>query len=438
MARTIREARLETRTARDRLAARPEPHYRTVVPQLLAVGYKKRHAGEGGHWVARRYIGEDGRDGGRGSPYRVTTLGLADDYLDADGEKVLSFAQAQDKAREWAAPAAPREALTVAEALETYLLHLEKDSKSVGDARSRTRAHILPALGKTAISDLTTGSISKWHEKLARTPARVRSAKGAPLQFKKKTDEETTRRRRSTANRTLTVLKAALNFAWKGKHGPAPWRDVKPYASVDTARVRYLSIDEARRVINASPAAFRRLVRAALATGCRYGELAALNVGDFSPDSRTLHIRTSKSGKGRHVALADEGITLFEGLAAGRISSEPMLVRGDGTRWLSSHQGRPMAEVCKNAAIEPPANFHALRHTYASHAIMNGAPLFVVARNLGHSTTAMVEKHYGHLAPSYIAEAIRAAAPRFGAEEGIVTPLRPRHENAERKGPGGI
>ena len=45
---------------------------------------------------------------------------------------------------------------------------------------------------------------------------------------------------------------------------------------------------------------------------------------------------------------------------------------------------------------------------------MNGAPLMVVARNLGHADTRMVEKHYGHLAPSYIADAIRAAAPRFG------------------------
>lgn len=429
MARTIREARLETRTARDRLPARPEPHYRTVVPQSLALGYKKRAAGVPGFWVARRYIGEEGRDGGKGSPYRVTTLGLADDYADADGVSVLSFAGAQEKARSWAAPAsAPREPTTVGDVMAAYLTHLEKDSKSVGDARSRTLSHILPAFGKTAISDLTTASISKWHEKLARTPARVRSSKGAPFEFKKATDAETPRRRRSTANRTLTVLKAALNFAARGKTGPGPWRDVKPYGGVDTARVRYLSLNEGRQLINACPPAFRLLVRAALATGCRYGELTALNVGDFSPDSRTLHIRISKSGKGRHVVLADEGVELFEELTAGRLSSEPMLVRGDGTRWLSSHQGRPMAEACKNGGIEPAANFHALRHTYASHAIMNGAPLFVVARNLGHSTTAMVEKHYGHLAPSYIADAIRAAAPRFGAEEGIVTTLRVKEQ----------
>jgi integrase len=426
MARTVRESRLETRAARDRLKARPEPHYRTVIPQLLALGYKKRHPGVAGYWVARRYISEDGRVGVKGSPYRITTLGLADDYEDADGERVLSFAQAQEKARERAAAAAaPSGAMSVGDALEAYVLHLEKDSKSVRDARSRTRAHILPAFGKTAISDLTTAAISKWHEKLASTPARVRSSKGAPLQYKKTSDQETSRRRRSTANRTLTVLKAALNFAAKGKHGPTPWRDVKPYASVDTARVRYLSIDEAQRLIHACPPAFRLVVRAALATGCRYGELAALNVGDFSPDSRTLHIRTSKSGKGRHVALADEGVKLFERLVTGRASTVPMLERSDGTRWLSSQQGRPMAEACRNSQINPPANFHALRHTFASHAIMNGAPLFVVARNLGHSTTTMVEKHYGHLAPSYIAEAIRAAAPRFGyAEPDPVAPIR--------------
>jgi hypothetical protein len=45
---------------------------------------------------------------------------------------------------------------------------------------------------------------------------------------------------------------------------------------------------------------------------------------------------------------------------------------------------------------------------------MSGVPLLVVANNLGHADTRMVERHYGHLAPSYIADAIRAGAPKFG------------------------
>ena len=55
---------------------------------------------------------------------------------------------------------------------------------------------------------------------------------------------------------------------------------------------------------------------------------------------------------------------------------------------------------------------------------MAGMPLMVVARNLGHADTRMVEKHYGHLAPSYVADAVRKSAPKFGFKpERKVVPL---------------
>jgi integrase len=56
---------------------------------------------------------------------------------------------------------------------------------------------------------------------------------------------------------------------------------------------------------------------------------------------------------------------------------------------------------------------------------MNGMQLLVVARNLGHADTRMVEKHYGHLAPSHKRDAIRAGAARFGlVASSNVRPLR--------------
>ena len=59
--------------------------------------------------------------------------------------------------------------------------------------------------------------------------------------------------------------------------------------------------------------------------------------------------------------------------------------------------------------------------------VMAGVPLMVVARNLGHSDTKMVERHYGHMAPSFIVDAIRAGAPRFGIEPDTkVVPLPAR------------
>jgi integrase len=121
-----------------------------------------------------------------------------------------------------------------------------------------------------------------------------------------------------------------------------------------------------------------------------------------------------RGGKPRHVVLTDEGAAPVSRLTAGRSGHEPLLTKANGEPWRASHQKRPMAEACRRAEITPHIGFHGLRHTWASLAVMAGVPLLVVAKNLGHSNTRMVEKHYGHLAPSYIADAIRAGAPRFG------------------------
>ena len=110
------------------------------------------------------------------------------------------------------------------------------------------------------------------------------------------------RARRATANRNLTVLKAALNHAWQGGKitgSDEAWRKVKPFRGADAARVRYLQIDECTRLLNACEPDFRRLVRGALVTGARYGELCRADVRDFNPDSASLLVRESKGGKPR-------------------------------------------------------------------------------------------------------------------------------------------
>lgn len=57
--------------------------------------------------------------------------------------------------------------------------------------------------------------------------------------------------------------------------------------------------------------------------------------------------------------------------------------------------------------------------------VQAGVPLIFVAEALGHSEARMVTKHYGHLAPSHVADAIRAALPKFGpAGQHKVTDLR--------------
>jgi integrase len=425
MARTVRDAKLETRAARDRLKPRAKPYWRTIIPQALHLGYRRRNGGAPGWWVERRYVRRDGP----GSPYRVETIGLADDYHDANGDTVLSYAQAQQRAVERQnAVAGTHRPLTVAQAIEAYLEFLETNRKTAEDARYRAEALILPRLGKIEVDALTTEAIRRWLVEVAAEAPRLRTRKGKEQRHAHMADdEETKRRRRSTANRTLTVLKAALNRAWREGQvsSDAEWRRVEPFKKVEAARLRYLSVAEAKRLINASDPDFRQFVLAALQTGARCGELAALCVSDFNPDAGNVHVRTSKSGKGRHIVLTDEGAAHFAGLCAGRAGSETLLLKSNGQPWGKSHQTQPMADALARSKITPPISFHGLRHTYASLAIMNGAPLLVVAKNLGHANTRMVEAHYGHLAASYVADAIRAAAPRFGAgKRGNVAPLR--------------
>src|SRR5262249_28390047 len=118
------------------------------------------------------------------------------------------------------------------------------------------------------------------------------------------------------------------------------------------------------------------------------------------------------------VVLTREGSEFFHRACAGRLGSARMFMRSDGVPWARSNQGRFMAAANMRAKIDPPITFHGLRHTWASLAVMNGTPLMVVARNLGHVDTKQVERHYGHLSESYVFDAIRAGAPRFAVGDG--------------------
>ena len=128
MPRSVRDSALETRSARSRLRARDWPYYRALEPGLH-LGYRKPLAGAG-VWVRRRYDSE-------AKHYRTDSLATADDYADADGREVLNFAQAQRKAR---AHRVAKSGITVADALDAYLHHLEADGRSAAalrDARYR-------------------------------------------------------------------------------------------------------------------------------------------------------------------------------------------------------------------------------------------------------------------------------------------------------------
>ena len=391
MARRVRDKDIESRAARSKLKARGKPYFKAI-GNGLHIGYRKGKTE--GKWVVRRYIG--------GQAYVVETVATADDIVDADGTHVLDFWQGQERARELAGKKSYSGPYRVRDAMGAYLIFLGPDRNHATSLR--TGKHILPALGEKLVEELTAEELRAWHRGMVQ-----------PDQ-----DEERARKSQVSANRVLTILKGALNHAFKeGRVGSdAAWRRTKPFIGVARSRTRYLTLAECTRLLNACEPEFRKLVRGALETGARYGELTRLVCSDFNRDAGTVHVKKSKTGKERHIVLTASGASFFEGLSVGR--APEALLFGE---WQADWQRLPMREACANARIEG-ACFHTLRHTWASLAVMAGVPLMIVARNLGHADTRQVEKTYGHLEKNFVTQTIRDLAPRFGETNGNVRAIR--------------
>lgn len=390
------------------------PEWEVISPGVR-LGYRRGRGtrGRGGAWLAA----SRSPDGKR----LQTRLGRADDVAAADGAAVLSAEQARERARAWAKSVragSPQASpvLTVGEVLDRYLEAREAEGmKSIYDARSRCSTHVRPKLGKLTVAELTVDRLNRWRNDMGKSGKGLRTAKGAEKRNVREIDPgdtEALRRRRDTANRTVTVLKAALN--WAHEHGLATddtaWRRVKPFRATSAVRVRFLNPAEQQKLLDKAEGAIRDLIAAALMTGARFGELSRLKVRDFDAANGSIFIAESKSGKARHVPLTPGGAALFGRLAAGKAPTDPLLVQESGHAWKPASYQRAFKDALNAAKLEN-LTLHELRHSYASTMVRAGAPMIVVAEALGHSDSRMAEKHYAHLAPSYVADTIRRTAP---------------------------
>jgi integrase len=447
MPRTVADAPLTTKAARERLARRHQAYWRGM-DAGAAIGYRK--GATAGVWLARV------TDASAGGGYRQSALGRADDILKADGVEVLDYRQAEAKAREWIArhhrvaaglepdgPVGVGKLYMVEAAIADYLAdYAARGGKALKATQHAVNAHILPALGTLPVGRLSRERLKSWHRGLADAPARLRAKNGDQRHRDAADDPDAPRRRRATANRILTIVKAALNHARAEGKASCPadaWSAVKPFREANKARIRYLLDDELTRLVNACPPDFRELVSGALLTGARYGELAAMKAGDFDRQAGTVTIERSKGGKPRHIALTDEGREFFVMMTAGRPGGtrifERQKIAKQATRtapavtarvaWAKSDQFRLMRDACVAAQITPPATFHHLRHTYGSRLAMRGVPMGVIAAQLGHADTRMTERHYAHLTPSYVATTVRRSFGTLGIlPNSRLTPLR--------------
>ena len=216
----------------------------------LSLGYHRSPRGAGAWW-ARVLVA---------AKYRSASIGVADDHEHADGERHLDYGQAQRAARAWADRQTGAGPFTVSAACKRHVeaLRAGKGERSAYHAQSVVNRHIEPKLGKELVADLTTDTLRRWRDGLVKL---------AGDEF----DDEDERRSRDTANRILTVLKAALNRAFEDGmvKDDRAWRAMKAFKAVGEARQALLTNDEIQRLVDACPPGLRDLVAAGAYTGAR-------------------------------------------------------------------------------------------------------------------------------------------------------------------------
>lgn len=392
---------INTKTARLRLRKTRDGDRPVFVP--VAGGVSLGWRPSSGKWIARWFV--DGRE------IQRSLKAWSDDDRAPNGINVLNFAQASKRALEISNQSGDvsLEAMTVGTCFERYRKSRDAIGRDTTDSLQRYRKWIEPTFKSVRVSKLRKAELVAWRDDVARE---VKPA---------------------TVNRTLAIFKACLRFGIEELEIPTQgmpiWRALKVLPVENKARDRFLTPDELTRLVNACDAELRPLILAASFTGARFGDIARLTVADWDPALEKIRIQNAKTNRPRFVRVSNQGAKFFESITAGRKPREVMLTRIDGDPWRKNTYRRSLIDANKNASIDPPANFHAIRHSYASAMKRAGVDDTIIASALGHASTRMVQEHYGHLDQSHVDDQIAKHAPRLGIKipKSNVTRHKPRH-----------
>lgn len=263
--------------------------------------------------------------------------------------------------------------------------------RSAKDDESITRRHLLPAFGTLTLTDITVERVDQY-----------------------KIDKQHLNPK--TLSNHLTLLISMLNLAKDLGWVLAVPRIKKPLIQLFSTDYRYLRTQgEIRRFLQAAHAEgalVYALYSCAVFTGMRQGELAGLRWEDVDFERRFITVQRSfnsptKGGYARYVPILDP---LLPTLREWRLLCGGPLVFSSRSSTVLQKSARVFQEVLHRVLdradlVEPgePERrhyivFHSLRHTFASHWMMNGGDVFRLQRILGHKSNTMTMR-YSHLEP---------------------------------------
>lgn len=381
--------------------------------------------------------------------YIQETLGVADDDLTADGENVLNFSQAERRAlalveRRHAEAKACKDGPvpTVRTAVEAYVVAHRARVERNGGAKARRgplHRHVLatPLADKT-LHELSRDDLQVWRRLLA-------AQDYSP----------------STVVRACNDLRAALNAAALEHHKRLPpvfVLEVKAglaangHAHSPVARdAQVLADSDVRRIISAAwevdgdggwEGDFARMIVVLAATGARFSQAARITVGDVQSAQRRIMVPASRKGRGGKsvkagVPVGEDVIEVLRPAIAGRVSTEPLLVRwrhkqvtpskwervGRGPWKFASELTRPWAAVTARAELPAGIVPYALRHSSIVRGLREGLPVRLVAA-LHDTSSAMIEAHYSAFIVNALDEIAARAVVPLTTVPASVLPLR--------------
>ncbi|MEY9179754.1 site-specific integrase [Bradyrhizobium sp. USDA 313] len=385
MARKAKDCKLESRTARSKLAVRFKTYTGPTLARGIQLLYRRNKTN--GTWVVKAADGH--------GSYWTKGFAFADDFEDADGKSILTFYQACDRAKtlargsddEVASDAAP---ITVDGALTAYERDLEKRGGSKYNA-TYPRTHLTTVLLAKPVALVTKTELATWHDGLR------------------------TKLADASVNRLCKGLLAAVKLAAKNdrriknleawQHGLEALPDAHVARNVVLPDAQVLAFVGAGYALDAKLGEF---VDVLAETGARPSQPTRLLVEDLHVGAKPK-LMMPKAGKGGSknrmkrkqerysVPISLELAAKLAAAAKGRAPDAPLLLRSDGQRWSErpSDDYREDVKAIVTSIGEDPekVTMYALRHSSIVRALLRNEPIRLVASR--HNTSvAEIERTY--------------------------------------------
>jgi len=201
----------------------------------------------------------------------------------------------------------------------------------------------------------------------------------------------------ATVNRTLALLRAILRRA----HRDWEWLDTAPAIRLlkeASRRIRFLTLDQAHRLLDELPPHLADMATFTLSTGLRAANVTGLTWQQVDPDRKLARVHPDQA-KGRRATPVPSNESALRTLEK-QIGKHPTIVFTYSGCSIERVSTAAWYKALKRAGIAD-FKWHDLRHTWANRAVQSGVPLFALQEMAGWETPGMARR-YAHLASGHL------------------------------------